>query len=58
MASNFDGLSPELKEKLRACETDEELEALAAKESVELSLDELEGAAGGRAPTCVPRWHL
>ena len=57
MGSKFDDLSPELKEKLRACETAEELEALAAKENVELSLDELEGAAGGRAWKCPSRWH-
>ena len=47
MESKFDDLSPELKEKLRACETTEELEALAAKESIELSLDELDTVAGG-----------
>ena len=47
MESKLEDLSPELKAELKACETAEELEALAAKENVELSLDELEGAAGG-----------
>ena len=49
---DFKDLTEEQKAKARACKTAEELEALAAKESVELSLDELEEVAGGRAPDC------
>ena len=44
---NFDELSPELKEKAKACKTTEELGELVRSEGVELSADELERLAGG-----------
>ena len=44
---NFDELSPELKEKARACETPEELLALAKQEGIELSEEDLEVISGG-----------
>ena len=43
---NFDGLTPELKEKAKACATPEELLALAKAEGYELSDAELEQVAG------------
>lgn len=44
---NFDDLSDELKAKVRASETTEELMALAEQEGIELSDEQLEGIAGG-----------
>ena len=42
-----DDLSPELREKARACKTTEELLTLAETEGVELSDDQLEAVSGG-----------
>ena len=44
---NFDELSPELQEKVKACKTPEEMLELAKKEGYELSDDELEAVSGG-----------
>ena len=44
---DFENLSPELIEKVKACTSPEELENLAKKENLELSLDELDSASGG-----------
>ena len=44
---DFKDLSPELIEKAKACTSPEELENLAKKENLELSLDELDSASGG-----------
>ena len=46
----FKDLSPELQEKVKACETPEELLALAKAEGRELTDDELEAISGGWAP--------
>ena len=43
----FNDLSPELKEKARACETVEEVIALVKEEGIELSDAELENVSGG-----------
>ena len=43
----FDEMSPELQEKAEACETVEELAALAEAEGIELSDEDLDGIAGG-----------
>lgn len=43
---------PELQEKLKACQSAEELMALAAETGVELSDDELDGIAGGAVWSC------
>ena len=43
----FSDLSPELKEKARACETVDEVLALVKEEGIELSDDELENVSGG-----------
>ena len=45
---NFEDLSDELKEKIKSCETIEELKKLAQLEDIELSADELDDIAGGR----------
>lgn len=45
---NFEDLSPELQEKVKACKTAEELFALAKEEGVELTEDQLETIAGGQ----------
>ena len=42
-----ESLSPERQEELRAAKSAEELERVAQKEGCELSVDMLEGAAGG-----------
>ena len=44
---NFDELTEEQKVKAKACKTPEEMLELASKEGHELSIDELEDAAGG-----------
>ena len=49
---DFKDLTEEQKEKARACKSGEELAALAKKEGVELSLDELEAASGGDGVWC------
>ena len=43
----LDELSPELKEKVLACKTPDELMALAKEEGHELSSEELEAISGG-----------
>lgn len=43
----FEDLTPELQAKAAACQTDEELLALAKDEGYELSIEELEGISGG-----------
>lgn len=45
---NFDDLTPELREKVQACKTPEELLELAKSEGYELSDEELESISGGR----------
>ena len=45
---DFKDLSPELREKARACSTPEELLELAREEGYELSDEELQSVAGGR----------
>ena len=47
MTSENMDLSPELKEKARACTSPEELEDLAKGENLKLSIDELDSASGG-----------
>ena len=44
---NFNDLTPELQEKVRACKTVEEVLALAKEEGYELSQAELEAVSGG-----------
>ena len=44
---NFEDLSPELRSKVRACKTNEEILALAKEEGYELSDEALEAVAGG-----------
>ena len=50
---NFEDLkNPELQEKLRACQTAEELVAFMASEGVEMSNDQLEAVSGGFEWSC------
>ncbi len=44
---NYDDLSPELKERVRACKSTEELLSLAQDEGLELSDEELQAVSGG-----------
>ena len=48
----FKDLTPEQKEKARACKTPEELFALAKEEGVELTEEQREAVSGGRAWYC------
>lgn len=50
---NFEELTPAQKEKVLACQTPEDLLALAEEEGFELSDEDLEGVAGGSDPTIV-----
>lgn len=43
----FDDLSPEMREKVQACKSSDELLALAKEEGVELSEEDLEAVSGG-----------
>lgn len=45
---DFDDLTPQQKEQVKACNSPEELIALAKEEGYELSDEQLEGIAGGR----------
>ena len=45
---DFKDISPEQREKVKACQTPEELLALAKKEGYKLSEEELEAVSGGR----------
>lgn len=47
---NYEELSPEVLEKAKACDTAEQLFALAKEEGVELSAEELEAISGGPLP--------
>ena len=49
---NFEDISPELKEKAKACKTPEDILALAKEEGYTLSEEELDGIAGGG-----PEWN-
>lgn len=42
-----DNLSPEMVEEMKACTSREEMLELAKEEKLELSLEDLDGAAGG-----------
>lgn len=48
----FNDLSPELMEKVRACTTTEELVALAHSEGIDLSDEQLEALSGGIWDDC------
>ena len=48
----FNDLTPELKERARACKTAEELVALAHSEGIELSDEQLEALSGGIWDDC------
>ena len=49
---DFDDLTPELREKAKACKTPEEMLALAKEEGFELSETELNALSGGG-----PQWN-
>ena len=49
---DFNDISPELREKARACKTPEEMLALAKKEGYKLSEDEMEAVSGGGWSGC------
>ena len=49
---NFEELSPELQEKVKACETPDELLALASDEGYELLEEELDAVSGGKWHPC------
>ena len=55
---NYENLSPEQRERARACESPEELAALAEEEGLELSDEMLKGVAGGGFdPLNCKRYH-
>lgn len=49
---DFDDLSPELREKVKACETPDELFALVESEGIALSDEQLDAISGGWNPQC------
>lgn len=59
---DFKDISPELQERACACETVEEMVALAREEGVELSAEQLDAIAGGgfwdcNDEPCTTAWH-
>ena len=48
----YEGLNPEIKEKARACKTQDELKTLAEAEGFSLSEEELQGVSGGSLEGC------
>ena len=55
----LEDLSPELQDKVKACNTAEELLALAKEEGYELSDEDLQGIAGGEGwGACDPFHHV
>ena len=50
---NFDGLTPEQKERVKGCTTPEELLAIAREEGYELSEEELDQVTGGLSWDCM-----
>lgn len=53
---NFEDLSPELQEKVKACTSPEELFELAKDEGVELSEEQLDAVSGGWCPVHSDCW--
>ena len=51
---DYKDLSPELKEKVAACQSMDELKALAEEEGLSLGDEELEAIAGGQQLSCFP----
>lgn len=49
---DFNDLSPELREKVKACNSPEELLALAKQEGYKLSEEELAAVSGGKSWSC------
>ena len=49
---DYKDLSPELREKAKACKTPEEMLALAKKEGYKLSDEEMEAVSGGKSWSC------
>ena len=49
----FENVSPDLKERARACTTPEELMSLAAESGIDLSEEELSSISGGTSWSCV-----
>ena len=54
---SHENLSPEQQERARACESPEELAALAEEEGLELSDEMLEVIAGGGSPSDCDKFH-
>lgn len=53
---NVDDLSPELREKVKACKTPEELFALAKSEGIELFEEQLDAISDGWCPIHSDCW--
>ena len=51
---DYKDLSPELKEKVAACQSMDELKVLAEEEGLSLGDEELEAIAGGQQLSCFP----
>ena len=49
---DFSELTPELKERMKACKTEDDLVALASEQGIELSDEQLEAIAGGSVWSC------
>ena len=49
---NFEDITPEQRERAKACKTTEELLALAAEEGIDLNDEQLEAVSGGMEWVC------
>lgn len=52
----YETLSDEVKEKIKACQSEEEMLKVLEQEQIELSPDMLEAVAGGAHAPCFEKW--
>ena len=54
----YESLSDEVKEKIKACKSEQEMLKVLEDEQIELSPDLLDGVAGGGSGVCHEKWNV